>query len=66
MNQVRKRVFNNFYKTIPHSGILVSLSIIEDMILKINCNDIEKIVENNHDLREKELHMLSEHRNIHI
>ena len=59
LNRVRKCIINSFYKTIPHSRILVSLSIIVDVILKINNNDIENIIENIHDLRENILYMLS-------
>ena len=59
MNQVRKCIINSFYKTIPHTRILVSLSIIDDIILKINKNDIENIHENIDDLRENILIMLS-------
>ena len=59
LNQVRKYIINSFYKTIPHTAILVSLSIIEDIILKINDNDIENIIDNIHDLRENILYMLS-------
>ena len=35
LNQVRKCLFNIFYETIPHRKILVSLSIVEDIILMI-------------------------------
>ena len=59
MNQVRKCIINSFYRKIPHTRILVSLSIIDDIILKINDNDIENIIENIHDLRENILYMLS-------
>ena len=59
LNQVPKRIFNSFYKTIPHSRVCVSLSIIDDIILKINNSDIEKIIENIHDLRENLLYMLA-------
>ena len=59
LNQVRKCLFNSFYKTIPHTRILVSLSIFDAIILKINNNDIEKIKENIHDLRENILNILS-------
>ena len=59
LNQVRKCIINSFYKTIPHTRILVSLSLIDDIILKINKNDIENIIENIHDLRENILYMLS-------
>ena len=59
LNQVRKCIINSFYKTITHTRILVSLSIIDDIILKINDNDIENFIENIHDLRENILYMLS-------
>ena len=58
LNQVRKCIINCFYKAIPHTRILVSLSIIDDIILKINDNDNDNIIENIHDLREKNLNML--------
>ena len=50
LNQVRKCIINNFYRTLPDSGIRVSLSIIDDIILKINNNDNKDILENIHDL----------------
>ena len=59
LNQVRKCIINIFYKTIPHTRILVSLSIIDNIILKIKDNDIENIIENIHDLRENILNLLS-------
>ena len=59
LNQVRKCINNSFYKTIPYSRFLVSLSIIDDVILKINENDIENFIENIHDLGEKILYMVS-------
>ena len=59
LNQVRKCIVNSFCKTIPDSRIRVSLSIIDDIILKINDDDIEKIFENIHALREKILYMLA-------
>ena len=52
--QVRKRIINSFYKTIPQS-----LSIIDDIKLKIHDNDFEIFIENFHDLRENILNMLS-------
>ena len=58
MNQVRKCIINSFYETIPDSRIRVSLSIIDDIILKYN-NDMEKILENVHDLRENIIYMLT-------
>ena len=59
LNQVRKCIINSFFKTIPDSRIRVSLSIIDDTILKVNNIDIEDIIENIHDLRENILYMLS-------
>ena len=59
LNQVRKCIINSFSKTIPDSRIRVSLSINDDIILKINNNDIENIIENIHDLGGNILSMLS-------
>ena len=59
LNQVRKCIINSFCETIPHTRFHVSLSTIDDIILKINNNDIENILENLHDLREIILYMLS-------
>ena len=59
LNQVRKCIINSFYKTVPDSRIRASLSIFDDIILKINNNDIEDIIENIHDLRKNILCMLS-------
>ena len=42
LNQVRKCIINDFYKTIPHTRILVCLSIIDDIFSKINNIDIAK------------------------
>ena len=59
LNQARKCIINNFHETIPVSRMLVTLSIIHDVILKLNDKDIENIIENIHDLKEKILNMLS-------
>ena len=58
-NQVRKCIINSFYKTNPDSRIRVSLSIIDDLSIKINNNDIENIIEKIHVLRENILYMLA-------
>ena len=63
VNQVRKCIINIFYQTIPDSRIRVSLSIIDDIILKINNNDIEDNIENIHDL-EKIYYICSHLRNL--
>ena len=59
LNQIRRCIINSFYKTIPYTRILVSFSITDDIILKINVNENENILENIHDLRENILYMLS-------
>ena len=58
LNQVRKCIISSFYKTKPDSKIRVSLSIIDDIFLKINKNDVDYFLEKNHDLRENILYML--------
>ena len=49
--RARRCIINNFHKTILDERILIPLSIIDVVILKIIDNDIENIIENNHDLR---------------
>ena len=49
LNQVRKYIIKSFNKTIPQTMIIATLSIIDDIILKIHDNDIENIIENIHD-----------------
>ena len=59
LNRVRTFIIIRFYKTIPYTRILVSLSIIDDIFLKINSGDIENILDDVHSLRENVLYMLS-------
>ena len=59
LSPVRTFIINRFYKTVPYTRILVILSIIDDIILKINSGDIEKILNDVHSLRENILYMLS-------
>ena len=59
LNRVRTFIINRFYKTVTYTRILVSLGIIDDIILKINSGDIEKILNDVHSLRENILYMLS-------
>ena len=59
LNLVRTFKINRFYKTIPYTKILVSLSIFDDIILKIDSGDIENVLDEIHNLRENILHMLS-------
>ena len=63
LNQVRNCIINTFYKTIPDSRIRVSLSTFDDIILKIDNNDVEDNLENIDDLRENILYMLSFEKN---
>ena len=59
LSRVRKCIINSFFKTIPNTTLLTSLNLIDDIILKINDNDIEIIIDNIHDLRENVIYMLS-------
>ena len=59
LDPVRTFIINRFFKPIPYTRILVSLSIIDDIILKISNNDIENILDDIHNLRENILYMLS-------
>ena len=40
LNQVRKCIISNSHKTSPVGRILITLSLIDDIILKINYNNI--------------------------
>ena len=59
LNQVSKCIFNNFHEPIHISGLLLTLSIFDDVILNIHNDDVENIINNIHDLRENILYMLS-------
>ena len=54
LNQVRKCIINKFYKKIPYTRILISLSIIDDIVLQINGNESENILENIHVYHKRE------------
>ena len=51
LNEVHKCIINSIHKTIPRTRILICLSIIDDLILKINNDNNENIVEKIRDLR---------------
>ena len=55
----RTFIIDRFYKTIPFTRSLVTLGIIDDIIFKICNDDIEKILNDIHELRENILYMLS-------
>ena len=59
LNQARKCKINFFYQTMPISRIQVTISITNDVLLKVNNIDIENNIKNTHDLRSNKLYMLS-------
>ena len=59
LSQMNKSVIINFHKTIPISRILVSLSIIDDIFLKILVDVVENIIDKIRELKENILYMLS-------
>ena len=59
LSPIRTFITNRFYKTVPYTKILVSLSIIDDIILKNISGDTEKILNDVHSLRENIIYMLS-------
>ena len=59
LKQTLKYIIENYQKTISVSRMPITLSIIDDVILKINDNVIEIVFEKIHDLRENILHILS-------
>ena len=58
-NPVRTFIGNRFYETLPYTSILVSLSIMDDIILKSSNFDIGIILDDVHNLREQILYILS-------
>ena len=52
LSRVRKCIIDKCFETIPNTTLLTSLNLIDDIVLKINDNDIENIIDNNHGLRE--------------
>ena len=58
-NQVRKCVINRFYESIPNSRIILTLSIIDEIILKIFDGEIDDILRDIHYLRENIICMIS-------
>ena len=59
LNQVRKCEINIFYKTSPHTRNLISVSLIDEIILKIHGNEIENLIETIHVLGGNNLYTLS-------
>ena len=57
LNMVRNCIIKIFCETIPSRRIIVSLSIIDNMISKILDNDIDDIVRRVHSLRENVIYI---------
>ena len=64
LDPVRKFVFNRFSGTIPYTRILSTLSIIDDIILKVCNSDDENNLISVHNLRQNIVRMFSDERNI--
>ena len=58
LNILRKCIFDNFNETVPKNKIIETQSIIDNMIFKINENEIENIVDKIYDLRENIILMI--------
>ena len=58
-NQIRKCIINRFNETIPNSRIILTLSIIDEIILKIFNDDIDNVLRDIHNLRENIMYMIS-------
>ena len=58
-NRLRKYLIKYFYDSIPGERIIISLSIIDDIILKIYNNEPNGIIKNIERLREQIIYMLS-------
>ena len=56
---MRKYIINRFHESIPSSRIILTLSIIDEIILKVCDNDIDDILRDIHELRENILYMRS-------
>ena len=59
LNSLRKYLIDYFYDIIPQEGLLISLNIIDNIILKIYDNDKKEINNDIFKLREQILYMLS-------
>ena len=59
INVLRKYIINRFHNTIPPTRILKRLSLIDDIILKLNDKNIEGIQDDLYFVRENVMYMLS-------
>ena len=58
-NAVRKFIINRFHQTIPHDRIIITLSRIDEMLLKIYNNETDNILIDIHNLSENIIYMIS-------
>ena len=59
VNDLRKYIINRFCKTITHSRIVTTLSLIDDVILKLHVKNLEGIQDDMYSVRENVMYMLS-------
>ena len=59
VNILRKYILNRFHKAVPASRILITLSLIDDIILKLHNKNLEKIKDDMYSVRENVLYILS-------
>ena len=59
VNVLRKYIINRFHNTIPPSRILTTLSLIDDIILKLHDKNLEGIQDDMYSERENVMYMLS-------
>ena len=59
VNVLRKYIINSFHNTIPPSRILTTLSLIDDIILKLHDKNLGGIQDDTHSVRENVLYMLT-------
>ena len=59
VNDLRKYVINGFHNTIPPSRILTTLSLVDDIILKLQYKNFDGMQNDIYSVRENVLYMLS-------
>ena len=59
VNVLRKYIIHRFHNTITSSRILTTLSLIDDIILKLHCRNLEGIQDDMYSVRENVMYMLS-------
>ena len=59
VNVLRKYIINRFHEIIPSSRILSTLSLLDDVILKLHDENLERIQDDMYSVRENVMYMLS-------